>query len=101
MSLASAVGQLFIFHTINSFGPVVFASIMTARQFFSILLSIYSFKHAVSPKGCVGLALVFAAMVFKVALAYQKKRRREAQKQQLRAAKTEALRGIVITPKDQ
>jgi hypothetical protein len=47
------------------------------------------------------LALVFAAMVFKVALAYQKKRRREAQKQQLRAAKTEALRGIVITPKDQ
>lgn len=32
LSISSAVGQLFIFHTIENFGPVVFTIIMTLRQ---------------------------------------------------------------------
>lgn len=32
LSISSAVGQLFIFYTIATFGPVVFTIIMTARQ---------------------------------------------------------------------
>lgn len=32
LSICSAVGQLFIYHTIDVFGPVVFTIIMTVRQ---------------------------------------------------------------------
>ena len=32
-------GQLFIFYTIKTFGPIVFTIIMTTRQMFSIVLS--------------------------------------------------------------
>ena len=32
LSLCSAVGQIFIYHTISTFGPVVFTIIMTIRQ---------------------------------------------------------------------
>jgi len=32
LSVCSAVGQLFIYHTIDVFGPVVFTIIMTLRQ---------------------------------------------------------------------
>ncbi len=39
LSLASAVVQLVISWTIKRYGAVVFATIMTTRQFFSILLS--------------------------------------------------------------
>ncbi|CAF4728200.1 unnamed protein product [Rotaria sp. Silwood1] len=38
-SICSSVGQLFIFSTIEEFGPVIFTIIMTIRQAFSILLS--------------------------------------------------------------
>ncbi|CAF4991645.1 unnamed protein product, partial [Rotaria sp. Silwood1] len=37
--ICSSVGQLFIFSTIEEFGPVIFTIIMTIRQAFSILLS--------------------------------------------------------------
>ena len=39
LSVASAVGQLFIFYTIKEHGPVVFTIIMTTRQLFSLVLS--------------------------------------------------------------
>jgi len=41
-------GQLFIVHTIKSFGPLLFAVIMTSRQFVSILLSCIIFSHPLS-----------------------------------------------------
>jgi hypothetical protein len=39
LSAASCVVQLCISHTIKQYGALVFATIMTTRQFFSILLS--------------------------------------------------------------
>lgn len=39
LSVSSAVVQLIISYTIKRYGAVVFATIMTTRQFFSILLS--------------------------------------------------------------
>lgn len=45
LSVASAVGQLFILHTIREFGALVFATVMTSRQFLSILLSCIIFMH--------------------------------------------------------
>ena len=40
MAICSAVGQLFIFHTIKVYGPLVFATIQTVRQLISIFNSI-------------------------------------------------------------
>ena len=40
MAVCSAIGQLFIFTTIKRFGPLVFATIQTVRQFLSVVLSI-------------------------------------------------------------
>jgi adenosine 3'-phospho 5'-phosphosulfate transporter B2 len=41
-------GSLFISFTIKSFGALVFATIMTTRQFLSILLSALVFRNPLS-----------------------------------------------------
>jgi adenosine 3'-phospho 5'-phosphosulfate transporter B2 len=41
--LLAPQGQIFIYHTIATFGAVVFATLMTTRQLFSIVLSVFAF----------------------------------------------------------
>ena len=41
----SNAGQLFIVHTIKSYGALLFATVMTTRQFLSILLSCILYRH--------------------------------------------------------
>jgi adenosine 3'-phospho 5'-phosphosulfate transporter B2 len=62
MSVCSAVGQVFIFQTISTFGAVVFATIMTTRNFISVMLSIYMNNHHFGPGGYAGIAIVFFAL---------------------------------------
>ena len=62
ISICSAVGQLFIFHTIAHFGPLVFTLIMTTRQAISILLSCVLYGHALSVQAIVGVVLVFVSL---------------------------------------
>ncbi|KAH8092319.1 UDP-galactose transmembrane transporter [Aureococcus anophagefferens] len=50
-SLASTVGQLFIFKTIRAFGPVIFAICMNTRIILSILLSALIYGHDITPPG--------------------------------------------------
>ena len=76
MSLSSAVGQLFIFHTIASHGAVAFASIMTARQLLSLVLSVLLFGHAIGWDGIAGLALVFVSLGLKIREDLHKKDRK-------------------------
>ena len=66
MSVLSAVGQLFIFHTISNFGAVAFSSLMTARQLLSLVLSISVFHHGISHVGIAGLSLVFTALTLQI-----------------------------------
>jgi len=66
MSLFAAFSQLFIFHTISKIGALSFVAMMTARQLFSILYSIYSFGHTVDSSGAFGLLLVFSALTIKI-----------------------------------
>jgi adenosine 3'-phospho 5'-phosphosulfate transporter B2 len=49
LSVISAAVQLVISWTIKRYGAVVFATIMTTRQFFSILLSSVLFMTPLSP----------------------------------------------------
>jgi len=65
-SLASTIGQLFIFKTIKSFGPIIFAICMNTRIILSILLSSFIYSHELTLQGMFGLFIVFAAMAYRI-----------------------------------
>lgn len=62
LSLSGATGQLFIYSTIEKFGPIVFAVVMTIRQMLSILLSSFYYGHSLSSWSFVGFGIVFTAI---------------------------------------
>lgn len=66
LSISSAIGQLFIFYTIATFGAVVFTIIMTLRQAIAILLSCLIYKHNISFFGVLGVFIVFLAIFLRV-----------------------------------
>ncbi|TDG49560.1 hypothetical protein AWZ03_004051 [Drosophila navojoa] len=66
LSICSAVGQLFIYHTIDVFGPVVFTIIMTVRQAVAIMLSCFIYQHSITMLGIFGVLIVFAAIFLRV-----------------------------------
>lgn len=66
LSVASAVVQLVISFTIKRFGAVVFATIMTTRQFFSVLMSCLVFQTPLASGQWAGVAIVFLALYYKV-----------------------------------
>ncbi len=65
LSIAAMLGQLCILYTIKEFGALLFATIMTTRQFLSILLSCIVFMHMLSPMQWVGTVLVFGSLYYK------------------------------------
>ena len=66
ISVASAVGQLFIFYTIATFGPLIFTAIMVTRQMFSMLLSCIIYKHYLAPQAILGILVVFLALALQI-----------------------------------
>ena len=66
IAITSATGQLFIFYTIKTFGPVVFTIIMTTRQMFSIVLSTVLFGHEIKALALLGAAAVFATIFHRI-----------------------------------
>ena len=65
LSVAATVGQLFISHTIKTYGALLFATVMTTRQFISILLSCILFAHPLSLGQWGGTVTVFGALYYK------------------------------------
>lgn len=61
--LCGAMGQVFIFLTIENFGSVSLVTVTVTRKLFTILLSLFWFNHKLNmiQWGCVGL--VFAALM--------------------------------------
>lgn len=68
LSAASTCGQLCILYTIREFGALLFATIMTTRQFLSILLSCILFLHPLTWQQWCGTALVFSALYYQAFL---------------------------------
>ncbi len=62
-SLCSAVGQSFIFYTIANFDPLVLSTVTTTRKIFSVLLSIFTKGHSLSPTGWSGIALACGGII--------------------------------------
>mmetsp|Transcript_41942 Transcript_41942/g.136074 ORF Transcript_41942/g.136074 Transcript_41942/m.136074 type:complete len:209 (+) Transcript_41942:845-1471(+) len=77
MAVCSAIGQLFIFHTIKTYGPLVFATIQTVRQLLSIFNSFVQFGHEVVPMELLGIGIVFLALGAQIGLRYRASRRPE------------------------
>ena len=71
-SICSSVGQLFIFSTIEEFGPVVFAIIMTMRQAFSILLSCIFYGHQLTWFSILGIHVAFVAIFLHAFLQFKR-----------------------------
>ncbi len=65
-AICSAVGQTFIFLTINEFDPLTTTTITTTRKIFSVLLSIYRNNTPVEPLGWLGLAVASAGIVYDI-----------------------------------
>jgi adenosine 3'-phospho 5'-phosphosulfate transporter B2 len=63
MSLSSALGQLFIYYTIEKHGAVVFTIISVTRQLFSIALSSIMFGHIISTTAWIGVIITFSGVV--------------------------------------
>jgi len=62
LSVCATVAQLFILYTIKNFGALVFATIMTTRQFMSILLSCLIFVHPLGLQQWLATGVIFAAL---------------------------------------
>lgn len=62
LSICATMGQLIILYTIKEFGALLFATIMTTRQFMSILLSCLIFVHPLSFQQWGATGLIFAAL---------------------------------------
>ncbi|XP_028409842.1 adenosine 3'-phospho 5'-phosphosulfate transporter 1-like isoform X2 [Dendronephthya gigantea] len=71
LSMTSAFGQLFIFYTIQTFGPIVFVIIMTARMIFSIVLSCIIYKHTLASQAIFGVFVVFGAISYRIYVRYK------------------------------
>uniref|UniRef100_A0A1I7T3L5 Adenosine 3'-phospho 5'-phosphosulfate transporter 1 n=1 Tax=Caenorhabditis tropicalis TaxID=1561998 RepID=A0A1I7T3L5_9PELO len=75
LSLSGAFGQIFIYWTIERFGPIVFAVIMTIRQMLSIVLSTIQFGHELNFWAAVGFSIVFLAIFVDIHKKYSDKKR--------------------------
>lgn len=64
LALSSAVGQIFIYYTIETHGALTFTLIQLTRQLLAIALSAWSFGHSVSVTAWIGVCLTFSGMLF-------------------------------------
>lgn len=61
-SIAGALGQLFIFDTLEHFGSLTLVTITVTRKLFTMLLSVAVYKHKLAGMQWVGVATVFLAI---------------------------------------
>ena len=78
LSVCSAVGQSFIYLTVEQFGPVNFTIIMTMRQIVAIILSCIIYGHAVSLMGLFGILVVFSGVFMRIHLSRRSERKNRA-----------------------
>ena len=71
LSICSACGQLFIYYTISTFGPVAFVIIMTIRQVFAVVISCIVFQHPMAPVAIIGIFIIFSALFLKIYCSYR------------------------------
>ena len=67
MNLTAAVGQIFIFLTVQFFSPLMCTTITTTRKFLTILLSVWRYGHRFTNVQWSSVAFVFGGLYFAIA----------------------------------
>lgn len=62
LALAGALGQLFIFMMVSSFGALACSVVTTTRKFFTVLFSVLFFGNSLSGRQWIGAVLVFTGL---------------------------------------
>jgi drug/metabolite transporter (DMT)-like permease len=62
-SLLGAMGQIFIYYTITTFGPLFCGFVTTTRKMMTIIFSILVFNHTLSQGQWGGVVLVFVGVM--------------------------------------
>nr|XP_018900964.1 PREDICTED: solute carrier family 35 member B1 [Bemisia tabaci] len=62
ISIASALGQFFIFLTVSEFGPLPCSIITTTRKFFTVLGSVFLFGNALILRQWIATIVVFSGL---------------------------------------
>lgn len=65
LSASAVSGQFAISYTIKTFGALLYATIMTIRQFLSVFISNIVFRHGMSFMQWLGATIVFGALFYK------------------------------------
>lgn len=65
LSFSAVSGQFAITYTIKEFGALLYATIMTIRQFLSVFMSNLLFRHGMTPMQWLGAVVVFGALFYK------------------------------------
>jgi len=61
-ALTGALGQLFIFETLQHFGSLTLVTITLTRKLFTMVLSVVVYNHKLAPGQWLGAAVVFAGI---------------------------------------
>lgn len=62
LNMTAAVGQIFIFFTIQLFSPLMCTTITTTRKFITIILSVWNFGHQFSMVQWTSISFVFSGI---------------------------------------
>lgn len=62
LAITGALGQLFIFIMVSSFGPLACSVVTTTRKFFTVLFSVIFFGNALTSRQWTGAFLVFLGL---------------------------------------
>ncbi len=72
--LCASVGQVLICGLIREFGSLSWITLSVTRQLFTVLLSVFIFRHSVNAPQWVGIALVFAGLGLEITMVYLSKK---------------------------
>mmetsp|Transcript_17274 Transcript_17274/g.16920 ORF Transcript_17274/g.16920 Transcript_17274/m.16920 type:complete len:108 (-) Transcript_17274:39-362(-) len=80
IALSGAMGQIFVYITINRFDCFILSVVNTSRKFFSILFSIILFDHDLTAMHWVGISLVISSIIADVILSNREKKTKTLKK---------------------
>ena len=84
---AGAIGQLFIFDTLEQFGSLALVTITVTRKLFTMLLSLVVYNHCLSLGQWVGVITVFAGIGIEALVKRQESKEKQHRKKLLKAEK--------------
>ncbi|PNS18691.1 hypothetical protein CAC42_5230 [Sphaceloma murrayae] len=77
---SGAVGQVFIFYTLATFGSLLLVTVTVTRKMLTMILSVVWFGHRLSPMQWLGVGLVFGGVGLEAQLSKREKQAKEAAK---------------------